>query len=533
MATIDPSIAMGYKPVQIENPLNQLAAYSQIQSGQQTQQLNALQMQKAQQELNAQSKLGSAYSRATDRATGKIDYNRLIGSLAEDEATATNIPGVVTARKAEEQAAATLQNTKLDTLAKQREKSREGALSLKRNPSNNNFKAYLEDNVLDGLITQDQADEEWGRISVMDLKQRNEYVKTIALKAENYFSQQETERANAAREKNAAEQLKVSQDQLKVSQGNLDVTRQRLNAEINSTGDFSPASLDLAANLLIQTGQLPNLGMGKNAAALKTRIYNRATELYGNPTGAAPSVNPPGAAPSVNPPGAPNVNAPAGANAPVPFNAAAMADQIVSSKIDVATKTKAAKDFSTGIQGRQVTAFNTAIDHLATMDKLSDALQNNDIKAFNYLGNVIAKQTGQPAPVNFDAAKQIVTAEIIKAVVASGGGVRERQEAEANFSTANSPAQLKGAINTYMQLLGGQLNSLGLQYENTTGRTDFDKKLTGDAKKAFKSVREQHSAGTNASGLPPGVGPDWILKTDAKGNRAYVSPDNSKFVEVK
>jgi hypothetical protein len=84
MATIDPSIAMGYKPVQIENPLNQLAALTQIQSGQQTQQLNALQMQKAQQELNAQSKLGSAYSRATDRATGKIDYNRLIGSLAED-----------------------------------------------------------------------------------------------------------------------------------------------------------------------------------------------------------------------------------------------------------------------------------------------------------------------------------------------------------------------------------------------------------------------------------------------------------------
>jgi hypothetical protein len=158
MATIDPSIAMGYKPVQIENPLNQLAAYSQIQSGQQTQQLNALQMQKAQQELNTQAKLGSAYSRATNRATGEIDYNRLIGSLAEDESSATAIPGVITARKAEKQAAATLQNTQLDTLAKKREKAREGSLSLQRNPSNNNFKAYLEDNVLDGLITQAQAD---------------------------------------------------------------------------------------------------------------------------------------------------------------------------------------------------------------------------------------------------------------------------------------------------------------------------------------------------------------------------------------
>jgi hypothetical protein len=207
-----------------------------------------------------------------------------------------------------------------------------------------------------------------------------------------------------------------------------------------------------------------------------------------------------------------------------------MAEQIVGNKMDVATRTKANKDFSTGIQGRQVTAFNTAIDHLSTMDKLSDALQNNDIKAFNYLGNVVARQTGQPAPVNFDAAKQIVTAEIIKAVVASGGGVRERQEAEANFATANSPAQLKGVINTYKQLLGGQLNSLGLQYENTTGRTDFDKKLTSEAKSEYKKIREQH----NASGLPPGVGANWQLMQDGNGNKAYVNPANPKeIIEVK
>ena len=34
MATIDPNIAMGYKPVQIENPMNQYAAMSQIQNAQ-------------------------------------------------------------------------------------------------------------------------------------------------------------------------------------------------------------------------------------------------------------------------------------------------------------------------------------------------------------------------------------------------------------------------------------------------------------------------------------------------------------------
>ena len=156
-----------------------------------------------------------------------------------------------------------------------------------------------------------------------------------------------------------------------------------------------------------------------------------------------------------------------------------------------------------------------------------------DIRAFNTIGNLVAKQTGQPAPTNFDAAKQIVTSEVIKAVVASGGGVRERQEAEANFASASSPAQLKGVIDSYKKLLGGQLNSLGLQYENGTGRTDFNKKLTPAAKKEFDAVRGNTTAPTSTK-LPAGVGADWQLMVDGKGNKAYVNPNNPKeFKEVK
>jgi hypothetical protein len=154
------------------------------------------------------------------------------------------------------------------------------------------------------------------------------------------------------------------------------------------------------------------------------------------------------------------------------------------------------------------------------MDKLSDALNNNDIRAFNTIGNLVAKQTGQPAPTNFDAAKQIVTAEVIKAVVASGGGVRERQEAEANFSNASSPAQLKGVINSYKQLLGGQLNSLGLQYENGTGRTDFNKKLTPAAKKEFDAVR-----GKTTESVPVKVKNDEDY-AKLKSGTTFIGPDD-------
>ena len=237
--------------------------------------------------------------------------------------------------------------------------------------------------------------------------------------------------------------------------GLLENAKRRLNEELATGTPLTEDTLNFAAQLYSQTGQMPPVGMGKNAQAIRAQILNRAAQI--NMGGGA--------------------------------NAADAASNVVGNKIDVATKTKATKDFSTGIQGRQVTAFNTAIDHLATMDKLSDALQNNDIKLINSLGNIVARQTGKPAPTNFDAAKQIVTAEVIKAVVASGGGVTERQEAERNFAAANSPAQLKGLVRTYKELLGGQLNSLGVQYESTTGKKDFESKLTSDAKAEFRAVR--------------------------------------------
>lgn len=488
MATIDSNIAMGYKPVQIENPLNQLAAVTQIQSGLQGQQLNALKIQEAERELGenkdirnylTNADLKTPEGRAGLRRFGKtgLAYEKLITDQEKAELERKELGGRISKQEIERN------NQKLRDLS--------------RNPSNANIQAHFEDFELDNPNDARKIEDARRRrdyLLSVDIPTRNAYLSSVGATAGDLkpvIKDTDIGGSILPRVLDAFSGTQISQGtpiKKTATPGELLVdkrARDRLNAELESTGDFSPASLDLAANLLIQTGQLPTLGMGKNAAALKTRIYNRATELYGNPTGAAPSVNPPGAnVPSVNP--------------PVPFNAADMASQIVGSKIDVATKTKAAKDFSTGIQGRQVTAFNTAIDHLSTMSQLADALQNNDVRAFNALGNKVAKETGLPAPVNFDAAKQIVTAEIIKAVVASGGGVKERQEAENNFSTANSPAQLKGAINTYMQLLGGQLNSLGLQYENTTGRTDFDKKLTGEAKKAFTSVREQHNAAKSA-----------------------------------
>ena len=135
---------------------------------------------------------------------------------------------------------------------------------------------------------------------------------------------------------------------------------------------------------------------------------------------------------------------------------------------------KAARDFSTGKQGQTAQSLNVAIEHLSTLQDAADALGNGNVQAFNKLGNFIATQTGKPAPGNFEATKKIVADEVVKAVVGSGGGVSDREEAARVIQSASSPQQLKGVIDQYTSLLAGQLHGLRQTYERTTGRKDFE-----------------------------------------------------------
>jgi hypothetical protein len=142
--------------------------------------------------------------------------------------------------------------------------------------------------------------------------------------------------------------------------------------------------------------------------------------------------------------------------------------------------------FSKGPEAQKVRSFNVALAHLDTLGQLTDALQNGNIPLVNKIGNVVSAQTGQPAVTSFAAAKQIVGNEIVKAIVGAGGGVEDRAKAQATLAAANSPAQLKGVIDTYKTLMGGQLGGLKQQYETSTRRQDFDRMLSPEAQRYLK-----------------------------------------------
>jgi hypothetical protein len=168
-----------------------------------------------------------------------------------------------------------------------------------------------------------------------------------------------------------------------------------------------------------------------------------------------------------------------------------MASDVIANRQDTAATKAAVKDFTSGKAAVATRSFNTAIDHLETMGKLATALQNNDTRVFNSVGNFFAKQTGTAAPANFEAAKSIVGGEIAKALTGANMALADRLEIRDSIIAASSPAQLQGVLNTYKQLLGGQLNSLNIQYQTSTGRDDFRNKLSPASRRELDALNPQ------------------------------------------
>lgn len=138
--------------------------------------------------------------------------------------------------------------------------------------------------------------------------------------------------------------------------------------------------------------------------------------------------------------------------------------------------------FESGKQGDTVRSFNVAYDHADILKGLIDALGNNDVQALNAAKQRYEQEFGSPAPTNFDAVKGIFADEINKAAVGGAGALGDREELRANISRYGSPEQLKGAVDVYKGLIVGQLQGTKRQYQQSTGREDFDRFLSPEVR---------------------------------------------------
>lgn len=162
------------------------------------------------------------------------------------------------------------------------------------------------------------------------------------------------------------------------------------------------------------------------------------------------------------------------------------------------------KQFTSGKNGNTIRSLNVAVQHLDQLGQLATALNNSDLPSINRLSILWKKSTGQAAPTNFDTAKKIVADEIVKAIVGSGGGVADREEAAKAINNAGSPEQLQQAITTYQGLMTGQLNGLREQYKAATGRDNFESMLLPETRAKLEVHGQQAPQAGEVTATGPG-----------------------------
>lgn len=147
------------------------------------------------------------------------------------------------------------------------------------------------------------------------------------------------------------------------------------------------------------------------------------------------------------------------------------------------------KDFTSGMAARNVTAINTAIAHMGSMNELADALENKQVPAANAVLNFIKTQTGNPSVNNFDTAKQAVATELMRVFRQVNASENEMKDWEKRFLTSGSPEQIKGALKVGATLLKGRIDAMNDQWDrgmNTTG--GYPQLLAPRSKAAMASI---------------------------------------------
>lgn len=133
------------------------------------------------------------------------------------------------------------------------------------------------------------------------------------------------------------------------------------------------------------------------------------------------------------------------------------------------------KSATSGPIANTITSYNTAIGHLRQLGQAADALHNGDIQGINRVANEYGLQTGQAAPVEFQAVKAAVAGEVGKIFKGGAATDNEIKEFDHAISAANSPAQLHGVVNTYTHLMGSKKQALMQQVQQgVQGKTAFD-----------------------------------------------------------
>lgn len=178
-----------------------------------------------------------------------------------------------------------------------------------------------------------------------------------------------------------------------------------------------------------------------------------------------------------------------------------------------AGKQSTVKSFASGEGATAKRSLNQAIGHLESLRKAGEKLDNYKIPWINEAKNWIKTARGNEQVTNFDTRLNAVVDEMTRVFRNSGGTEEDIKQWRKTVNAAESPAQLKGAIDSMLDLMASRLNALSEQYkQGTRGPKDFNmltdesrqilSKMGGSASKmieADKNMKDTSGGGAGAS----------------------------------
>lgn len=226
------------------------------------------------------------------------------------------------------------------------------------------------------------------------------------------------------------EMMNYRRDMLGIAQQNANSNATRANSTLPQS-DVDPETVDRIAHFAIANGGSVPAGtyaFGRAGNPMRDAVNNRITAIQKGDTGQV--------------------------------DWSQKAGGVLQNKADLAAQRKASVDFGSGAQGKMLNANHTAVAHIDAMNELVQGLNNGQFQTANDIKNYFLRKTGDGTITSVDAARGVVGKEIMNAIVAGGGGIGEREEAEKNLSSNLSLEQWLANTTMYKDLMGARNNSL-------------------------------------------------------------------------
>lgn len=175
------------------------------------------------------------------------------------------------------------------------------------------------------------------------------------------------------------------------------------------------------------------------------------------------------------------------------------------------------KAFTTGSDGRNIGALNTATVHLDQLEEAAQALKNGSFTPKNAVFNKLVNTFGGAAPTNFEGVKAAVASEMASALKGNATD-QEIKNTGSQISAASSPEQLQGIIKQNLHILGAKLNT----YQERYSAQNPGDKVWSPVLPSAKAVYEKHS-------IDPTAGPATNIKS-GKGPKVGAVEDGYVFL---